>query len=161
MATTSSPSKNLDIFCIIFFSSGSDISLVLLVSGSLWFCLVPLSGSQIALEIEALYCTAPPLNWGHSAQNEQRITFAQNEQRIILSHLLEGIPLTKLSAQKCFCSRWHFQFGPIKLIQVLYSTEHTQKQNIFPLRKWDDIWSISPLQYFYRTQGMYCTSYLR
>ena len=33
------------------------------------------SGSlRLKLEIKALYCTAPPLNWGHSAQNEQRIT---------------------------------------------------------------------------------------
>ena len=93
----------------------------LVLSGSICLFVVfsgSLSGCQIGLEIEALYCTAPPLNWGHSPQNEQRITSAQNEPRIILSYLLEVI----FTFQKRFCRRWDFQSSVIKLIRVLFST---------------------------------------
>ena len=74
---------------------------VMLVCGEIWDSVQVPFRCDILLEIEVLYCTSPPLNCGHSAQNERRLTLAPNEPPDN-TQLLQRI-LTKRKFLKFFC----------------------------------------------------------
>ena len=122
--------------------SAFDTCLVLLVSGSLWFCLVGLiPRSRFRLN----RCIAPPsvklrpfgTKWAEDyfgpkwAPDYTQLPTWRNSHKIV-----------KTFAQKCFWWRWDFQFGTIKLIPVLYSTLKNKIYfrcgNEFPSKRFQD-----------------------
>ena len=122
--------------------SAFDTCLVLLVSGSLWFCLVgliPRSRFRLNRCIAPLSVKLRPFGtkWAEDyfgpkwAPDYTQLPTWSNSHKIV-----------KTFAQKCFWWRWDFQFGTIKLIPVLYSTLKNKIYfrcgNEFPSKRFQD-----------------------